>query len=166
MEALLDPISQEYDLNGSSSSAALGLATACDRSHLATILAFLNREIDQSAAILRDLARSLSAEFCALSETDDQETIRQRMLTSTMALQNEDRVQQRLRDLRAVLSLLEHALHIESPATGTDLDHAIIDRFDLEEIRIAFAQSVGMVSALPSASSSVKTPSLGDVDLF
>lgn len=166
MESLLDPRAPEHDLNGSSSGGVLDVTNHCHRSHLATILAFLNREIDQSATILHDLAKSLSVEFCALSEADSQDAVQERMIAATMALQNEDRIQQRLRDLQTTLSLLEHALHTHDHRCSADLDQAIIDQLKLEEIRQTFAHSVGMISALPSASGPARTPSLGDVDLF
>lgn len=166
MENLLDPRATEHDLDGSSSGGVLDVTNHCHRSHLATILAFLNREIDRSATILHDLAKSLSDEFCALGEAESQEAVRERMFSATMALQNEDRIQQRLRDLQTTLSLLERALHMHDPGSGGDLDQAIIDQLKLEEIRQTFAHSVGMISALPSASGPARAPSLGDVDLF
>ena len=166
MESLLDPRAQEHDLNGSSSGGGLDVTNHCHRSHLATILAFLNREIDQSATILHELSANLSKEFCAIGEADSQDAVHERMINATMALQNEDRIQQRLRDLQTTLSLLERTLHMHEPGSGADLDRAIIDQLKLEEMRQTFAHSVGMISALPSASGPTRTPSLGDVDLF
>jgi len=155
-----------HDLHDLPPPTALDTDSRIDSSSLKAILAFLNREIDQSARILRDLASHLSDEFCALCEVDIHDSIRQQLIASTIALQNEDRIQQRLGDLRTTLSLLERALHEGNPLPGADLDRVIIDHIKLEEIKTAFAQSVGMADSHPSTSASVKTPSLGDVDLF
>lgn len=158
--------SQIHDLSNLATHVVDAADARFDRSHMITILAFLNREIDQSAVILRDLARRLSDNFCAISEANDHDTIRQQMLASTIALQNEDRVQQRLRDLRTAISLLENALHHDDPAIGADLDRTIMDQFDMEEMRFAFAHSIGIAIEIPAPPDCTKPPSLGDVDLF
>lgn len=139
---------------------------ALDRRHVGTILAFLRREVDQSSAILRDLAERLSDEFCALSRANDANDVQQRLFASSMALQNEDRVQQRLDDVRMALSILEHALNTGDPAIRADLDRAIIERLCLEETRGAFAVSVGLASPHLQSPGDVRKPSAGDVDLF
>lgn len=163
---LLDPMLGRQDLKGSESHSVVQFDHGIDGHHLASILAFLGHEIDQSAAMLRDLARSLSHELCALDYADGAESIQQRLIASTVALQNEDRVQQRLGDLRAAMSVLEKALVMDVPNDRANLDRAIINQLCLEEIRGAFALSIGMDDELSLPISKAKTPSLGDVDLF
>lgn len=165
-DGLVEPTTQTHNLNEFSALDPSARDTGIDRSHLNTILAFVNREIDQSATILHDFARNLSDEFCALSEAEDHDIIKERVLAATIALQSEDRVQQRLLDLRKTLSLLEQALLAGEPDVGADLDHAIIGQLNLDEIRFAFAQSVGMTSAVPAPADPAKAPSIGDIDLF
>lgn len=137
-----------------------------DGRHLALILAFISHEVDQSAKMLRDLAAQLSEEFCAISQEDAASHIQHRLIGATMALQNEDRVQQRLNALRAILSVLERVLAGKSQTAEADLDHAIIDELHLDEIRSAFALSVGLADVFPNASSNSSEPSIGDIDLF
>lgn len=133
---------------------------------IAPILAFLRREIDQSAVILRDLATRLSDEICALGATDDEGFLQPRLSQATIALQNEDRVQQRLRDLGATLSMLERMLAKGDLAVGADLEQAVIDSLRLEETRRAFAIDVGMADAFSQPSSPAAPPSVGEIDLF
>lgn len=140
--------------------------SSVDLCHLASILGFLNHEIRQSADLLRDLTACLSNELCALGDLKVTAAVQQRLAASTVALQNEDRVQQRLGELRKVISILAEAMKGDRPAVATDLDHTIIDQLCLEEIRCAFALSVGMAYVVPETSSTNKTPSVGDIDLF
>ena len=163
---LLDPMAEGYDLNDLKTGPVAKVDHGVDGHHLASILAFLGREVDQSAAMLRDLAGCLSHELFGLNDVDSAENLHQRLMASTIALQNEDRVQQRLADLRAALSVLEKALTKDAPTDRADLDHAVIDQLRLDETRGAFAQSFGMVDELSPGICKGKTPSLGDVDLF
>lgn len=137
-----------------------------DLGDLVSILAFLRREIDQSAMILHDLTGRLSHELCALGMADEDRTLQPRLSAAACALQNEDRVQQRLCDLRAVLTVLEQALTHGHPALGPDLDQAILGRLILEEMRGAFAIGVGMTDTLPPPSRPATAPSVGEIDLF
>ncbi|MDH3659460.1 MAG: hypothetical protein OEU92_05425 [Alphaproteobacteria bacterium] len=130
------------------------------------VLAFLRREIDQSATILRDIARCLSDEICALGASSDGEFLQPRLSQATIALQNEDRVQQRLRDMGATLSMLEHMLAEGDLAAGDDLGRAVIDSLRLEETRRAFAIDVGMTDRSSQPSGPVGPPSVGEIDLF
>ncbi|MGI9508149.1 MAG: hypothetical protein ACR2QJ_02230 [Geminicoccaceae bacterium] len=138
----------------------------CDRQDLAQILAFIRYEINQSATILRDLAEQLSNALCALGTTNDENVLRSNLIAATTALQNEDRVQQRLVDMGMAMSVLEEALADEALETRADLDRAIIGSLRLEETRGAFAILVGMADAFPKPSSPVHTPAVGDIDLF
>lgn len=137
-----------------------------DARHLALILALVSDEIDHSIKMLRDLAARLSQEFCAITHSEVAGDIQHRLMAATIALQDEDRVQQRLGDLRTTLSLLEQALTNNVPTTRADLDHAIIDQLLLDEIRNAFAVTVGRESAFSSSQAKTHEPSIGDIDLF
>ncbi|MGI9419070.1 MAG: hypothetical protein ACR2RA_14670 [Geminicoccaceae bacterium] len=128
---------------------------------LAPILAFLKQEIDQSAIILRDLAGRLSCELCTLGTAGEAHDLRSSLLAATIALQAEDRVQQRLSDLGATLLVLERILAEDAPI---DLDQTIIESLRLEEMRAAFAAGVGMADAVPSPPATA--PSIGEIDLF
>jgi len=137
-----------------------------NRHDLIPILAVIRREMDQSATILRDLAGCLSLELCTLGTAEEKDTLRSSLLAATIALQNEDRVQQRLRDLGEVLSVLEYFLSKNVTSISCDVNQAIIESLRLEEMRSAFAIGVGMVDDLPQSSSTAEPPSIGDVDLF
>ncbi|MEZ5934250.1 MAG: hypothetical protein R3F54_20390 [Alphaproteobacteria bacterium] len=163
---LASAVSQARDLHDPPAGVAASADSGSDRCHLTTILSFLKQEIDQSGALLHDLAGCLSYEFSTVSQTNDLDAIRQRMVIATIALQNEDRIQQRLGDLRLVLSLLEGALLRGTPAIGADLDHAIIDQLRLDELRVTFAYNVGMASEPAAPSPPAGTPTIGDIDLF
>ena len=128
---------------------------------LAPIFAFLKREIDQSAVILRDLAGRLSSELCTLVTAGEPHDLRSSLLAATIALQAEDRVQQRLSDLSATLLVLERILAEDEPI---DLDQTIIESLRLEEMRASFAAGIGMANAVPAPSAT--TPSIGEIDLF
>ncbi len=145
-----------------------GRSAACslDRQHLMAIMSFLNREIGLSAAILRDLTARISSDLCALSDAGVAEPAHERIMTSTVALQDEDRVQQRLTALRNVITILEKTLAADEPQSGGELDRTIIDKLCLDEIRCAFALSVGMTYVLNDVGEGNGPPSLGDVDLF
>lgn len=130
------------------------------------VLAFLRREIDQSAAILGDLVRCLSHEICALGAAADREFLLPMLSEATVALQNEDRIQQRLRDLGAVLSVLESVLAEGGQAGDVDLERAIVESLRLEETRNAFAVEVGLSDKFSQPSSPAETPSVGEIDLF
>ena len=138
----------------------------CDHRDLVPILAFVRQEVDESAAILRDLAERLSQALHALATTADRNVVQSSLFAATTALQNEDRVQQRLSDLGAALSVVERALIVGSPATGADLDRTVIDSLRLEETRGAFAINAGMADALAQPSNEPETPTVGDIDLF
>jgi hypothetical protein len=81
-------------------------------------------------------------------------------------LQNEDRIQQRLSDLRRALLVLERALETGVQPAGTDLNRLIIDQFHLDEIRDAYAANLGMDEQIAKPAVEVNVPSAGDVDLF
>ena len=66
----------------------------------------------------------------------------------------------------AALSVVERALTLGSPATGADLDRAVIESLRLEETRGAFAINAGMADILAQPSNEPKTPTVGDIDLF
>ncbi|NJO36411.1 MAG: hypothetical protein HC871_00855 [Rhizobiales bacterium] len=116
--------------------------------------------------MLHEFATLLSNEICALVQADGIDARRPHMLAATIALQNEDRVQQRLRDLRRALSLVEQALMTDDPDIGADLDRAIIDQCHLEEIRVAFARSRNIAGIAASSPPGRGAPSIGDIDLF
>ena len=157
---------REHDPESQMRPAAIENESTIGRQSLSTILAFLSREIDQSAAILRNLAEHLSDELCALGTEADTEAVRLRLAASTMALQNEDRLQQRLGDMRTALIVLEQALSLDEPLAEADINLDIIRQLHLEEMRYAFALSVDLLDMLPQSSKPAKTPSLGEVDLF
>ena len=93
--------------------------------------------------------------------------VRSSLFAATTALQNEDRVQQRLRDLGAALVRGgTGADHGAVPATGADLDRAVIECLRLEETRGAFAINAGMADILDQLPSKPKPPAVGDIDLF
>jgi len=130
---------------------------------LTSAMAFIGEEIDHSLVMLRDLASSLSEVILALS---DPSAARPCLLSATQALQNEDRIQQRLSDLRGTLLVLEHVLQDGTWPCAADLDRTIIDKLRLEEMREAYAASVGMPDYEANRTSEVNKPSAGDVDLF
>lgn len=133
---------------------------------LAPIMAFLGREIDRSSTMLRDVAECLSNELFALSQTGDVSGFQPCLSKATQALQNEDRIQQRLSDLRRALLVLERALETDVQPAGTDLNRLIIDQFHLDEIRDAYAANLGMDEQNAKPAVEVNVPSAGDVDLF
>lgn len=133
---------------------------------LAPIMAFLGSEIDRSSTMLRDLAECLSNELFALSETGDVSGFQPNLSKATQALQNEDRIQQRLSDLRRALLVLEQALETGVQPAGTDLNRLIIDQFRLDEIRDAYATNVGIDGQNAKPAGEIDVPSAGDVDLF
>jgi len=133
--------------------------------HLASILAFLSQEVEQSATLLRDLAARLSENFCAINATDLREDVQDQLIAATMALQNEDRLQQRLSDLRNALSVLEQFVE-DDPNDMANIDQAIIDILRLDETRSAFALSMGLKDVALQLSKAKNEPSVGDVDLF
>jgi hypothetical protein len=137
-----------------------------ENDHLALILAFLGREVERSATLLRDLAAGISDDFGAICASELPDDVQDRLIAATMALQNEDRLQQRLSDLRLTLSLLEQMLAEGGPAKKADINEIIIQKLKLEEMRNAFAVSMGLIDALPQRSQGTKEPSLGDIDLF
>ena len=133
---------------------------------LSAVLACLRLEIDRSAAILRDLAGRLSQELLALGASAELGDLQPRLAAATIALQNEDRVQQRLCDMSAVLSLLERALADGDLASGPDLYQSVVDTLRLEETRNAFACELGLADIVSDLSSPAKPPSVGEIDLF
>ncbi len=135
-------------------------------SDLIPILAVVRREMDQSAAILRDLAGCLSRELCTLGTAEEKRALQSSLLAATIALQNEDRVQQRLRDLGEVLSTLENILSKNTVSSSSDINRAVIESLRLEEMRRAFAIGAGFVDDLPQSLGATKPPSIGEVDLF
>lgn len=160
---MLDVAPDVHDAVSSPLSTSAASATTIDPRHLASILAFLGREIDNSASMLRDLAMRLSHELCALGQIDCVNAMQRRVIASTIALQNEDRVQQRLRDLCSVLALLEQALKAEQSIDDANFERSILDQVTLEEIRHALAVKLGRADPHHPPST---TPSIGDVDLF
>lgn len=128
---------------------------------LASIMAFLGGEIDHSSAMLRDLATCLSDVIHSFDEASDG---RPCLSHAMQALQNEDRIQQRLSDLRSTLLILEHVLQASTRPSSVDLDRAIIEKLRLEEMRDAYAASVGLSGH--ALTPTVNTPAAGDVDLF
>ncbi|MGI9451554.1 MAG: hypothetical protein ACR2QH_13110 [Geminicoccaceae bacterium] len=130
---------------------------------LASVMTFMGGEIDHSLAMLRDLASCLSDVILALDEESDS---RPCLLSATQALQNEDRIQQRLSDLRSTLLVLEHVLQAGTWPPAVDLDRVIIDQLRLDEMREAYAASVGMPCDGTKVMSKAGKPSAGDVDLF
>jgi hypothetical protein len=145
---------------------SVGGDAAFDPNHLASILAFIGHEIDHSLAMLRDLAALLSAELCALGQADSVKAVQQGLIASTIALQNEDRIQQRLSDLRSVLTTLEGALADTDSPKGADLALAISHQLRLEETRAAFTYALGLTEERPGPKNTIPAPSIGDVDLF
>ena len=137
-----------------------------DHHDLVPILAFVRQEVDLSAAILRDLAERLSQALNALGTAEDDNVVQSSLFAATTALQNEDRVQQRLSDLGAALAVVERALTKGTPTTGVKLDRAIIESLRLEETRGAFAINAGMADILAESLNQSKAPSVGDIDLF
>jgi hypothetical protein len=137
-----------------------------DNKHLALILAFLGREVEQSATLLRDLAEKLSDDFSAICSAETAEEVQDRLVSATMALQNEDRLQQRLSDLGTAIIVLERTLVDGMPASQADIDRAIIDKLRLDETRSAFASSMGLADGQHQPSKVTKEPSIGDIDLF
>ncbi len=130
---------------------------------LTSAMAFIGEEIDHSLVMLRDLATSLSDVIIALSDPSNS---RPCLSSATQALQNEDRIQQRLSDLRGTLLVLEHVLQAGTWPHAVDLDRAIIDQLRLEEMREAYAASTGMSCHEVGGVPKVDKPSAGDVDLF
>lgn len=137
-----------------------------DHRDLVPILAFVRQEVDLSAAILRDLAERLSQALYALGTAEDDNVVQSSLFAATTALQNEDRVQQRLNDLGAALAVVERALTMGTPTTGFKLDRAVIESLRLEETRGAFAINAGMADILAGSPNQPKAPSVGDIDLF
>lgn len=133
---------------------------------LASIMAFLGSEIDRSSAMLQDLAACLSEVVVALTENDGSTDFTPCLSSATQALQNEDRIQQRLGDMRRTLMILEHVLDDGVWPSAARLDHSIIDQLRLEEMRYAYAVSVGVLDQLPKKVDGITKPSAGDVDLF
>lgn len=133
---------------------------------LASIMAFLGSEIDRSSAMLQDLAACLSEVVVTLTENEDDADFRLCLSSATQALQNEDRIQQRLGDMRRTLMILEHVLDEGVWPSAARLDHSIIDQLHLEEMRYAYAVSVGVLDQLPKKVDGITKPSAGDVDLF
>ena len=137
---------------------------APERSHsLASVMAFLGGEIDHSSVMLRDLATCMSDAIFALGEISD---LPPSLAHATQALQNEDRIQQRLSDLRSTLLVLEHVLQGSVWPPAVDLDRTIIDQLRLDEMREAYAASVGMPGHEVKRTAEATMPSAGDVDLF
>ncbi|MGI9504717.1 MAG: hypothetical protein ACR2RE_16870 [Geminicoccaceae bacterium] len=163
---LLDQTLGGHDLNDAAVSAAMEAEIRVDRRHLRSILAFFGREIDQSSTILRDLAEQLSHELCALGQATDMEAIGPGLAASTVALQSEDRIQQRLGDMRTALSILEQTLALGDSLNEADLNLTIIEQLRLEEMRYAFALGLDITDQLQRLSKPAKAPTLGDVDLF
>lgn len=128
---------------------------------LASIMAFLGREIDHSSALLRDLATCLTD---VIHTSDEASDARPCLSHAMQALQNEDRIQQRLSDLKNTLLILEHVLQASARPPAVDLDRAIIDQLRLEEMRDAYAECVGLSGHVVRATGDV--PAAGDVDLF
>lgn len=137
-----------------------------DKDHLASILAFLGREVERSATLLRDLAAGISDDFGAICAADVADDVQDRLVAATMALQNEDRLQQRLSDLQTALSILEQTFAEGKSDQRADIDRAIIDKLRLEEMRNAFASSMGLIDAQAHPVKVTSQPSLGDIDLF
>lgn len=144
------------------------LGDGADPDHeLLPVLTFLRHEIDQSAALLSDLAKCLSHALCTLTTASEPDTRQSSLSDAAIALQQEDRVQQRLRDLKATVAVLEGALDGTSPHRGADLDRAIIASLRLEETRHNFAAATGMAEAfVPQSPTPNKPPPIGDIDLF
>ncbi|MEM7043786.1 MAG: hypothetical protein AAF543_13330 [Pseudomonadota bacterium] len=113
--------------------------------------------------MLHDLAESLSEELSSVGAACGAQSA---LSAAVVALQNEDRIQQRLGDSEAVLLLLEQTVATGVPAVGADLDQAIIDCLKLEESRGAYAADRGLSHADTMSPNGVKHPSLGDIDLF
>lgn len=135
-----------------------------ERGHsLAPVVTFVGEEIDHSLVMLRDLASCLSEVILAL---DDPSSSRPCLLSATQALQNEDRIQQRLSDLRSTLLVLEHVLQAGASPPAVDLDRTIIDQLRLGEMRDAYAAIVGMAGHEVTKKAAVDIPAAGDVDLF
>jgi hypothetical protein len=158
-----------FDENGSQASTEYApnvSADATDNDHLATILAFLGREVERSATLLRDLAAGISDDFGVISAAELADDVQERLIAATMALQNEDRLQQRLSDLHTALSILERTLIEGGSTQQTDIDKVIIDKLRLEEMRSAFALSVGLIDAQQQSKKVTNEPTLGDIDLF
>jgi hypothetical protein len=143
-----------------------GDGIGCDRHELVPILAFLKCEIDQSATVLRDLAGRISRALCTLATAAELGHHQASLSDAAIALQNEDRIQQRLCDLAAAISVLERALAGEAPNAGTGINQAVIESLRLEETRRAFATGVGLADALHQLSTGAEVPSVGDIDLF
>ena len=137
-----------------------------DLRELLPVLTFLRQELRRSAGMLRDLAGCLSEQLCAGAAISGDGSPQLDFSAAVVALQNEDRIQQRLHDSEAVLSLLEQMLATGQPAVGSDLDRAVIDSLLLEETRGAFAASRGLSEGGAAPQDSARKPSAGDVDLF
>ncbi|MEM9629143.1 MAG: hypothetical protein AAGA21_23150 [Pseudomonadota bacterium] len=130
------------------------------------MLAFVRHELSQSATTLGDLAERLSQTLCALASSDDKDSFQSHLADGTVALQSEDRIQQRLCDLTAILAVLERTLADGPSPSGAELDQAIVESLRLEELRHAFAVAAGMPNACHQPTDDAAKPSVGDIDLF
>jgi hypothetical protein len=125
-------------------------------------LDFLRVELGNSAGMLSSLAAELTREVCGLMDPDEEDSRQLRLVRIHQALQNEDRIQQRIRDLSEVLAALETALAPAASRDDRDLDIVIGRKLRLEELRAAFGSKDGGLGTM-SPSSSIPP---GDVDLF
>ena len=134
---------------------------------LGPILDFMKSEIAQSSEMLRDLSGTVSAKLGLLADSEDQSAIIECVLHLSEAMQNEDRIQQRLNDICAALIFLERNLrHCCDPIYRLDLNRSLVNELRLAEMRAAFASRVGMSlpeGELPASKDTVRT---GDLDLF
>src|SRR5262245_39463895 len=122
-------------------------------------LDFLRIELGHSADLLASLAARLSVEFCGLVEPEAEDDRHARLVRIHEALQTEDRIQQRLRDLSGVIAALELALAPAASRDDRELDIVIGRKLRLEELRSAFSGkgSIGSTGHRPA------TVSAGDV---
>lgn len=142
-------------------------ASSCDlHRQAAPILVFLEAELSKSSAMLSDLANNLSKQFQILAGTPNRGRILPSLLQASETLQKEDRIQQRLDDIRAALAQLGQALLVERSPEDKNLHQSIAQALRLEEMRSAFSTDPKKISPDQPRSSLQKRPSAGDVDLF
>lgn len=129
------------------------------------VILFLKEEIEHSSELLHKLANAFNMEINVLSETEDLDKVKISIFQMTEALQNEDRIQQRLWDLITTLNALERIFDHNNNVSPDYLSTSILRQLKLGEMQKALAIKANIDD--PSiALGSLEAPSLGDVDLF
>jgi hypothetical protein len=124
-------------------------------------LDFLRVELGRSADMLGELAAILSDEVCDLMVVQNEEVRNDKLTRIYEALQNEDRIQQRINDLKEVIAVVARALAPAASRPDRDLEALIGRRLRLEELRAAFTGKGDRNAAI------LEPPiTAGEVDLF